>query len=593
MEVREVTIRDVLNVFWGRAKRYPFLFAGMITVLCSALILSAIYPIYYKKFFDIIAVAMPTEATRDTLLGIVFFILCLHLVEFVFYRAASVLDNIFTARMMADLRNYAFEKVMDQSYGFFTNMFTGAIVQRVNRLATAFQKFNDRAYWHLLAVSIRLTATLVILAFYSQPFALVFACFGVILVTVNIIFARWKIRYDVRRARDETHTTAVLADAITNNDTIRLFHRFGHERQRFGYAVEKLRHSSVVAWLLSTVNESAQGLLFISTIFGIFYVGTHLWYAGEISLGTLILGQTYYLLLQRQLWELPRTIRDLFESVADSEEMIEIIHLQPSILDAPDAKELIVTKGEVVIRDMNFSYEETTPVFQDLSLRIKGGERIAFVGQSGAGKSSLVRLLLRLHDIDSGSITVDGQDIGTVTQGSLRKAIAFVPQEPILFHRSLLENIRYGRPDATEEEVHEASRLAHCEEFIKKLGVGYSTLVGERGVKLSGGEKQRIAIARVILKNAPILVLDEATSSLDSESEKYIQDALEHLMKGKTTIAIAHRLSTIRKMDRIVVLDGGHIVEEGSHEKLLEKESSLYAKLWALQSGGFLRDEDI
>lgn len=223
-----------------------------------------------------------------------------------------------------------------------------------------------------------------------------------------------------------------------------------------------------------------------------------------------------------------------------------------------------------------------------MNLSIKAGERVAFVGPSGAGKSTLVRLLLRLHDVREGTISIDGRDIRAITQQSLRTAIGFVPQDPILFHRSLFENMKYGNPLASDEVVYEASRLAHCHEFINALPHTYETLVGERGVKLSGGEKQRVAIARVIVKNAPILILDEATSSLDSESERYIQDALEHLMKGKTTIAIAHRLSTIRKMNRIIVLDRGRIVQEGTHDELLSQQEGLYARLWSLQSGGFL-----
>jgi ABC-type multidrug transport system fused ATPase/permease subunit len=225
-------------------------------------------------------------------------------------------------------------------------------------------------------------------------------------------------------------------------------------------------------------------------------------------------------------------------------------------------------------------------------LEIPGGQKVALVGPSGAGKTTFVRLLLRLFDVKGGSITVDGQDISDATLDSLHRAIALVPQDPVLFHRTLLENIRYGRSDATDEEVYEAARLAHCDEFIDAFPEKYATYVGERGVKLSGGERQRIAIARAILKDAPILILDEATSSLDSRSEFLIQDALDSLMKGKTAIVIAHRLSTIRKMDRILVIEGGAIKEDGSHDELLKKPESLYRKLWELQAGGFMLDEN-
>jgi ABC-type multidrug transport system fused ATPase/permease subunit len=264
------------------------------------------------------------------------------------------------------------------------------------------------------------------------------------------------------------------------------------------------------------------------------------------------------------------------------------MHTPHEIKDLPGAKELAVSLAKIEYKDVHFSFNQTREVLKGIDLTIHQKEKIALIGPSGAGKSTFVKLLLRLYDLTSGEIAIDDQDIKHVTQESLRKNISLVPQDPILFHRTLKENIRYGRRDATDEEVYEAARLAHCDEFIRGLPQGYDTYVGERGIKLSGGERQRVAIARAILKNAPILILDEATSSLDSESEFLIQDALDTLMKGKTVIVIAHRLSTIRKMDRIIVLEDGKIREEGTHDYLLGQEESLYKKLWNLQAGGFI-----
>jgi ATP-binding cassette subfamily B protein len=258
------------------------------------------------------------------------------------------------------------------------------------------------------------------------------------------------------------------------------------------------------------------------------------------------------------------------------------------IEDIKNAKQLKVTEGVVAFEDVSFYYHETRKIFENLNFNIERNQKIALVGPSGSGKSTIIKLLLRMHDISAGKISVDGQNISKVTQDSLWKNISLVPQDPILFHRSLLENIRYGKPEATEEEVRQAARLAHCDEFISAFPEKYETHVGERGVKLSGGERQRVAIARAILRNAPILVLDEATSSLDSESESLIQDALNNLMKNKTVIVIAHRLSTIMKMDRIIVLESGKIVEEGTHEELVKKPKGLYKKLWKFQAGGFI-----
>jgi len=287
-----------------------------------------------------------------------------------------------------------------------------------------------------------------------------------------------------------------------------------------------------------------------------------------------------------------RELRGFYSALADGGEMVTILQTPHEIRDKRAARHLAIEKGVVWFDDVTFNFHKGTPILHQFNLTIDGGERIALVGPSGAGKSTVTKLLLRLYDVDNGSVKIDGQDIAGVTQDSLRDAIAFVPQEPILFHRTLMDNIRYGWRDATDEQVIEAAKKAHCHEFISRLPEGYNTFVGERGIKLSGGERQRVAIARAILKDAPILVLDEATSSLDSESEAYIQDALETLMRGKTVIVIAHRLSTIMKMDRIVVMEKGTIVAQGTHLQLIN-ERGLYQKLWSIQAGGFIGgDED-
>jgi len=285
-----------------------------------------------------------------------------------------------------------------------------------------------------------------------------------------------------------------------------------------------------------------------------------------------------------------KIIRHTYENLADAEEMTKIFNTPHEIQDAPRAKKLKVVKGKIEFREVSFYYNKTRKVFEKFNLLIKGCQRVALIGPSGAGKTTVIKLLLRNHDVFGGKILIDGQDISKVTQESLWQNISLVPQDPILFHRSLMENIRYGKFDATDEEVIEASKLAHCHEFINDLPEKYNTFVGERGIKLSGGERQRVAIARAILRNAPILILDEATSSLDSHSESLIQDALDKLMKDKTVIVIAHRLSTIVKMDRIVFIDNGEIIEDGTHQQLIEIKNGHYRKLWELQAGGFIAD---
>jgi ATP-binding cassette subfamily B protein len=321
--------------------------------------------------------------------------------------------------------------------------------------------------------------------------------------------------------------------------------------------------------------------------FGVLYYAYYYWMRGQFSIGDFAFLQAYLMNLFSHVWDFAYYIRSTYESIADANEMTEMLIQPHSIVDNVRAKKLKISKGEINFKDIDFSYSEDKPILDNFNLHIAAGERVALVGQSGGGKSTIVKILFRFMDLNGGQILIDGQDISKVTQDSLREQISLVPQEPLLFHRSLLDNIRYGRPDSTEQEVIKAAKAAHCHEFISGFEQGYNTLVGERGVKLSGGERQRVAIARAILRNAPILVLDEATSSLDSESESLIQDALKTLMKGKTTIVIAHRLSTIREMDRIVVIEGGKIIEQGKHDELVKAQQGIYQKLWNIQVGGF------
>ncbi len=295
--------------------------------------------------------------------------------------------------------------------------------------------------------------------------------------------------------------------------------------------------------------------------------------------------------ISNRLFEINTMIRIVEECLLKASPMTEIMLEEPEVIDAPGVTSLKISKSEIDIDQINFQYEDANEkvVFKDLSLTIGAGEKVGLVGPSGGGKSTLTKLLLRFEDLNGGHIRIDGQDIAQISQSSLRSTISYVPQEPLLFHRSIGENIGYGVENADDNSIERAARLANADKFIDELSRQYQTIVGERGVKLSGGQRQRIAIARAIIKDAPILILDEATSALDSESEKLIQDALWKLMEGRTAIVIAHRLSTIQRMDRIVVLDKGKIVEEGSHKELLTKKGT-YARLWAHQSGGFLED---
>lgn len=385
----------------------------------------------------------------------------------------------------------------------------------------------------------------------------------------------------------DSKVTGMLADAITNSSNIKLFSAYAHEHSRYGAVVEQHRRLQKWTWDLAEIIMGIQTLLMGAIEIGLMYAGIRLWQKGLLTVGDFALLQAYLISVFDKLWEFGRTIREIYEQLADASEMAVILDTPYEVADARNAKKLKVGRGRIEFQCVEFRYQKTRRVLADFTLSIAAGEKVALVGSSGAGKSTVTKLLMRFFDVTSGNILIDGQDIARVRMESLWEQISLVPQEPMLFHRTIMENIRYGRREASDEDVVKAATLAHAHEFIQELPHGYETYVGERGVKLSGGERQRVAIARAILKNAPILVLDEATSSLDSESESLIQDALKKLMKGKTTIIIAHRLSTIMQMDRIIVVEGGRVMDMGTHEELLKKKG-MYQKLWNIQAGGFI-----
>ena len=478
--------------------------------------------------------------------------------------------------------------MIEHSYSFFANSFTGSLVQRVNRFARAFDVLSDRLLWNVIPLIIQISGICIVLWFTKPVITGLIVIWVIVFSLFNLFFSRWKVKYDVQMAALDSKTTGVLSDNITNQNTVQLFTGYEYEQQNFKKATDEQARMSIFTWNLSGIIDAVQASLIFISEFLLFYFALKYWRLGVISIGSFVLIQAYFLNLGARLWDVSRIFRNVYEGFADAKEMVEIMIRPYEVKDILTAKPLHVSTGAITYDAVTFGFNETRHVLREVNLRFNGGEKVALIGPSGAGKSTFVRLLLRLYDVTGGAILIDGQNIKDVTQDSLRYNVSLVPQDPVLFHRSLKENIRYGKRDATDEEVFEAAKLAHCHEFIKDLSQGYDTLVGERGIKLSGGERQRVAIARAILKNAPILILDEATSSLDSESEHLIQDALETLMKGKTVIVIAHRLSTIRKMDRIVVLEDGKVREEGSHDELLKYEDSLYRKLWDLQAGGFI-----
>ena len=584
----EVSLFETLAYIWKGIGKNKFYFYVTVLTLGIASSASIIAPIYYKKFFDVLTSAGNISLVSAQMYHLVFVILAINIVSWIFWRTGSYTNVIFQVTGITNLRRQAYDTVMYHSYSFFANNFTGALVQRVGRYARAFEKLIDRLTWDVVPLVVRLGGIVIVTYTINPKLTFIILLWAVLYMTVSLFYSMWRLKYNLKMAAADSHTTAVLADTITNQNNVEVFSRHEEEIINFRKVTEEQKRITQTNWNIHMSLDAIQAVFAIVIEFIVFYIAISYWELGLVSVGTFVLIQLYIVGLSSQLWGFARIIRDFYEGYADAKEMIEIMKLPYEIKDSADAKVLEVPKGEVLFENVSFSFNETKKVLSDITLQISAGEKVALVGSSGAGKTTFIRLLLRFYDVTDGSIMIDGQNIELVTLESLRKNISLVSQDPLLFHRTIKENIAYGKLDATEEEIIRAANLAHCDEFIKNLPKGYDTYVGERGIKLSGGERQRVAIARAILKNAPVLILDEATSSLDSYSESLIQDALDNLMKNKTTIVIAHRLSTIKKMDRIIVIDEGKILEDGSHEKLIRHKDGLYKKLWALQAGGFI-----
>jgi ATP-binding cassette subfamily B protein len=492
--------------------------------------------------------------------------------------------------MRTSLIKRAMTALLSHSDQFFANRKIGSIAGDVNAFSSAIMKLLDIIYLQASSLVVNFVVSLIVIGIMSPILLIPLGISTGLLIWRSIVAvsARGELRH--KRKTLTARLNGTVADILGNQQIVRYF--ASHQRELRRVKTDRREIESIAFDEIDIIQRemfTRQAGLFA---FQIITMGVCIWlYTNDmVSIAALIFAITYLGRLMNSLFDITPIIRGTEQVFIDTADITDILDEQPGVTDKKDAKSLAVTKGGVLLDTISFSYEDdSSKVINNLALAIKPGERIGLAGHSGGGKTTLTKLLLRFADVTGGSITIDGQNISDVTQASLRENIAYVPQEPYMFHRSLRDNIAYGKPDASDDEIIRAAKRANAYEFVKDLPNGLDTVVGERGIKLSGGQRQRVAIARAILKDAPILILDEATSALDSESEKLIQDALAKLMKGRTAIVVAHRLSTISRLDRIVVIDHGQIAEQGTHDALL-KQGGMYASLWAHQSGGFIEE---
>jgi ATP-binding cassette, subfamily B, bacterial len=575
-------------VFFLKDYRWPLLLMFLLEAIQAGC--QIMFPYAIKQIIDVVtsfSVDLPRAQAYELLKSPVYLFVGLSFGILFAGRASGALLVWVGPSLRKKARFSIYKYLQDHSHRYFVSQFAGSLANRINEVSVGI----NHALWTVMfdfwPVAITFSVSLFLLFQVSSSLAIYLAVWILGYVSVSIFLAAKARHYAQRFAAARSFVGGKFVDAVTNILNTKMFARRKFEQDdivgHLDYVVKAARDTF---WFMEKMRWFQYTAAIILQV-GALVMSIGMWLDGLLTVGGFTMVTSLSLLIINDAKGLSRRFLDFFEYVGNITDGVSVIVQPHEIIDHPKAFPLKVAGGEIAYAHVNFKYEDGKEVFKNLNVVINPGERVGLVGFSGSGKSTFVNLLTRLYEIQSGSITVDSQDVSKVTQDSLRQSISMIPQDPMLFHRSLMENIRYGNVDASDQDVIAAAKKAMAHEFIMELPEAYKSLVGERGVKLSGGQRQRIAIARAILKNAPILVLDEATSSLDSVTENLIQEGFELLMKGKTVIAVAHRLSTISHMDRILVFDQGEIVEQGTHAELI-KSKGHYEKLWSMQVGGFL-----
>ncbi|MFC3124476.1 ABC transporter ATP-binding protein [Pseudoroseomonas globiformis] len=581
-------VRRALGFLFRQWRRHPLFLAVTVIGMLLATAAEILVSLYAGQLVDAVAQAGDgsREPAREAALSALLMLALIGTGALASRIAAFMAIVGLTLRVMSETGASSLHKVQRFSADWHANSFAGSTVRKISRGMWAIDVLNDTLLIALMPSAAVLIGATVLLGTRWPMMGALVAVGGVAYVALTVGLSLFWVAPAARLSNGwDTRLGGAMADAIGANAVVKAFGAEAREDARLGAIIAKWQGRTRRTWMRSTAAEAAQGAMLVVLRIAIIGAALWLWWRGDATAGDIATVLTLFFTVQGYLREVGYHVSNLQRGVNEMEELVELHALRFGVKDRPEARPIRIEEGGIVLERVTFGYGgHPVPLYRDLSVTIRGGERIGLVGPSGSGKTSFVKLIQRLHDIQGGHILIDGQDIAAATQSSLRAQIAIVQQEPVLFHRSLAENIAYARPGATLGEIRRAAELANADGFIARLSRGYNTLVGERGIKLSGGERQRVALARAFLADAPILILDEATSALDSESEAAIQQAMERLMRGRTAIVIAHRLSTVRAMDRILVFESGSVIEEGTHDTLVQKPGGLYRRLFERQA---------
>lgn len=588
----EVLPKSVLGFFWYFIKRQWkwFLFLQIFYFAWS--FDQTMWPYVLELLVDRITAI---QGDRSEMWSVLTYPICFGVGLWIFveilFRSAGVLSTYIFPRLEASVRMAMFNYVQHHSHVYFSTNFAGSLANKISDMTHGMTQILYMTMSLFLPVLLALGISAVMFAQLHPLFAFILVGWMAVHVTICLIFSRLCNRYAHTHAEARSLLSGKIVDSFTNHLNSKLFARQAFERRYLECFQEDEQQKHMKSmWVIEKMKMALSVACFLVAVVVLNWFMLVRWQQGLITTGEVVFIFNTAWNITMMAWFAGLELPNLFKEIGVCQQALTIIQDAHDIVDAPQAKPLKIAQGKIAFEHVTFCYVPNHNIFNDNNITLEAGHKIGLVGFSGSGKTTFVHLILRYFQVEKGRILIDDQDISSVTQESLRSNISMIPQDTCLFHRTIMENIRYGRIEATDEEVIEAAKKAHCHEFIEKLPEKYNTVTGERGIKLSGGQRQRIAIARAILKNAPILILDEATSSLDSMTEKQIQEGLEHLMQNRTTIVIAHRLSTLSGMDRIIVFKEGKIVEDGTHDELLNSGGH-YATMWEMQAGGFLPEE--